>query len=1008
MKNIFKKYFGIWVAVLFWLAIVATNFSPNTFLSGWDNLHPEFNFSVNLKRALFASWQEYQGLGLLGGMGHASDLFRQILLWISSFVLPVNFIRYFFHFSMLLAGSLGIYFLLKDSILEKSGESPKKWGSLGGAVFYLFNLGMLQMFYVPFEVFSVHFGFLPWLFWGVFKYLKDTSKKNLLIFLLINILAVSQGYVATVFIVYLMALSLFLIAYFLFYRQHLKRIFLILIFTFLINAFWLLPNLYFVFNDVWTNTGAKINLMSTENNLLLNKKYGDFKDVLLLRGFWFENTELQASGITEYIMGEWVNYLNKPLVTEVGYVLFGLSILGMILAIVTKNKKAVLFMPVFLLGFTFLANDAPIFSFLARLLYKLPLFSQIFRFPFTKFSILTAFCLAIYFGILIAEITRMNFKKVEIFGYILIFLPAVFMCPVFQGKLFYIKEKAKIPSEYFEVFNFFKNQDQDTRIANFPQTIFWGWTNYKWGEQLYSGSGFIWYGIQQPILDRAFDVWSKQNENYYWEISQALYSKNQELFEKIFDKYQINWLLFDGNVINTNEYRALGVELLEDILSNSEKFSLVAVFGKIKIYKVNLDSSYNSFVALAENLPQIEPSYEWNNFDQAYQEYGNYFSENLKNLSRAIYYPFRSVFTGRKTEELTFDIEEREGEFVFRQKISSDFRGHDLVLPSEYEGKELVYVNPDNLGQIQYFLPRASLKEDVVEVVFPKINGYFSANLNSNKDSRFLVEARNCNFFSKGKVENKKEGEYLRLLSLDANNCSAAYPLINFPHNLSYLIKVNAKNVKGKSLLFWLENINLRRADQELYLPKNKEVSYIIQPPMTEDGLGYTLHFDNISIGRKETINDLGEVSVYLLPYRFLTQLALVPKTEQVLPPLIRSDLKVDHPNPSLYIVNLENLIDESKDQTLILSQSFHSGWRAYEVGGISDELKTMDKIKATFAPLFGKEIKDHILVNNWENGWKIDSSVNNSKFIVLIFWPQYLEYLGFIFLLLTFLVLIF
>ncbi|HOI05451.1 MAG TPA: hypothetical protein PLJ02_03235, partial [Candidatus Woesebacteria bacterium] len=44
------------------------NYSPNTYLTGWDNLQVELDLSINLERALNVSWQEYQGLGLLGGM----------------------------------------------------------------------------------------------------------------------------------------------------------------------------------------------------------------------------------------------------------------------------------------------------------------------------------------------------------------------------------------------------------------------------------------------------------------------------------------------------------------------------------------------------------------------------------------------------------------------------------------------------------------------------------------------------------------------------------------------------------------------------------------------------------------------------------------------------------------------------------------------------------------------------------------------------------------------------
>jgi hypothetical protein len=181
----------------------------------------------------------------------------------------------------------------------------------------------------------------------------------------------------------------------------------------------------------------------------------------------------------------------------------------------------------------------------------------------------------------------------------------------------------KIPQEYFQVFRFFKQQPKNTRIANFPQQTYWGWAKYQWG---YSGSGFLWYGIEQPILDRAFDVWSDKNENYYWEISYALYSKNLALFEKVLEKYQINWLLVDGNIINPSSPNALYFDELGEMISKSAKISLAQEFNKIKIYQVNLETPVKDFVFLTENLPQIEPKYNWNNYDQAFLDNRNYSS----------------------------------------------------------------------------------------------------------------------------------------------------------------------------------------------------------------------------------------------------------------------------------------------------------------------------------------------------------------------------------------------
>jgi hypothetical protein len=991
----FKKLSPVFLIFLIIIFLFLTNFSFDTWLTGWDNLHPEFNFGLNVKRSIFAVWQEYQGLGLLGGMGHASDLLRQIFLWLASLVLPSYFLRYFYHFLMLFLGPSGIYFLLRKFIFKNFEKNKKEMASLIGAIFYLFNLATLQMFYVPFEPNSTHFAFLPWLFFANLNFLNEENKKSLVFLLLVNIFSIPQGYVGTFFLVYMISLSLVFLFYFFQKRQTLKKILVAYLIIFCVNAFWLLPNLYFIANDVNVNLSAKINQMATENNILKNKKYGNLANATILKGFWFDNVEVDKTGQKNYMMGDWVEYLKIPFVLAVGYLIFFLGILGVFFAFKKGIKQALIFLPVFLFSFIFLANDPPIFSFISSLFYKIPLFYQIFRFPFTKFAILVAFCLSIFYSIsylALSTISKRSYLKL-ITCVVFALLPLIFLFPVFLGELFYFKNQVEIPDEYFKVIDYFRNQDKNTRIANFPQPTFWGWTLYRWN---YSGSGFLWYGVEQPIPDRAFDVWSNKNENYYWEISYALYSKNQELFEKVLEKYQINWILVDGNVVNPSSPKALFLEELKEMLSTSNKIALREQFGKIKIYQVNLKAPVKDFVFLAENLPLVGPKYNWNNYDAAYSENGNYIS----GLASNIYYPFRSLFSGKNKEDLEFEIEDKGEYFLFKKALTETLRGYHLEIPQVIKD-ELMWVNPDNLSQVQYLSPEVYFSDSTIEVKIPKVGGYFAAEIEPASEPSVQI-SKNCNQFSQGEVKNEiveEDGEkFLRLMSIDATNCSASFWLPNLPHKYSYLITIESRNLQGKGLLFWLENLNIRKADIETYLPNStSEVSHFIQPPMEKDGLGYTLHFDNISIGREKAVNDLGKITVNLLPYHFLSEIKLVSHPEMVKTPKLFPPLKVSHPNPSYYQVNLGSEVE--KNSVLVLSQAYHPGWKAYKIH---------DSFLNNYFPfIFGKKLQNHILVNNWENGWLIDSIGSKQNKIVIFFLPQILQYLGFLSLAIFFLYLL-
>jgi len=1026
LDNIFPLFLLV-IVILFFLL----NYKTGTFLSGWDNLHPEFDFGLNVKRSIFSAWQEYQGLGLLGGMGHASDLPRQIFLWLVSFVLPRNFLRYFYHFLMLLLGPLGVYFLLKEIIFRDSEGLGKNLACLIGAVFYLLNLATVQMFYSPFEPFSHHFAFLPWLFLANLNFLEKGSKVSLFFLLLISFLAVPQGYVLTLFLVWLCALSLVFLIYWLGKKdkESLKRIIIAYLSVLTVNFFWLLPNIYFVVTNREIPLEAKNNFMSSEDSLYKNKKYGDLNNSILLKGFWFDNKEVGQNGRQIVQMGDWVEYTQKPFFKISGYLLFSSAVLGLIYGLYQNNKRIIYFVPLGVFSFILLASEAPVFSAINRLFYQLPLVGQVFRFPFTKFSLILALCLAIFIANSVVFWLAIIKNKLRYFV-LVIFLFLIFIVgwPVFKGSLFYQKEKTVFPEEYFKVFNYFKTQPLG-RIANFPQYSFWGWSFYDFN---YSGSGFLWYGIKQPILDRAFDVWSRQNENYYWEITDALYSQNLLLLENISEKYQISWLLLDGNVVSYASPKSLYLDELQSLISNSSKIKLATSFGKIKIYQVDLKSKPKDFVFIAENLPQVGPVYKWNNFDQAFVDSGYYISLLTTNNQppNTIYYPFRSLFTDRRQEELEFKVEDRGSYFSFQASLPKDLENGLLLVP-KIDQKELTEVDPNDLSKIKIYEPKIYLDKELIsiasgsatnlsyinkgdlEIQVPKVTGLFSYDSalvgDLWKKEKLSCDNKFSGKFSLEKLEENNQ-EFLRFGSLDNSSCLDLL-LPSLENRLSYLIAVESRYQKGKSILFWLENLNSRHADLETYLPKSNQVntSYFIQPAMELYGLGYSLHFNNISIGKEETINDLFRVTVNPIPYRFLTGIKIVksdihlpgvpqagrqtsqPRSTAAQPHLEGGgDIKVSHPNEGFYKVEIPGSTQPFVPNTsLILSQAYSKDWLAFQ-------LKIYNwKLKINFLP--------HVLINNWENGWQLPTTNHQSPITVYIFfWPQILEYLGFVLLLTT------
>jgi len=129
---------------------------------------------------------------------------------------------------------------------------------------------------------------------------------------------------------------------------------------------------------------------------------------------------------------------------------------------------------------------------------------------------------------------------------------------------------------------------------------------------------------------------------------------------------------------------------------------------------------------------------------------------------------------------------------------------------------------------------------------------------------------------------------------------------------------------------------------------------YFLVPPMGE-GRGYTVNISNLTFGGSVSINDLEYLALTPFPYDF--------------------------------IKTLHKELDGGKPGSLVVyNQAFDRGFVAF----------------CGLLPC----PSEHVVVNNWANGWVFDVGgrggsestdsidVNN---VVILFWPQLLEYSGFL-----------
>lgn len=1120
MEKLLKKHLPILILTLCVLYIAIVNYVPGTILTGWDNLHPEFHFQLNIKRSLFSVWQEYQSLGLLGGHAHSSDILRQFVLFGLSSLLPVTILRYLSMMFMLLAGAIGAYYFIRFILTDGSHTSQStgsdhsiETASFLGALFYLLNLSTMQTFYAPFEAFTAHFAALPWLLWTSLSYLLKPSPKNRFLLILALLFALPAAYIPTLFLVYGIALGLCALVLFLNNRTRtffirMLRLGLMII---LVNAFWLLPFLYFTVMNAQVNLNSKINQMSTETIFLQNKEFGTIQDVALLKGFWFNNTDPDREGRFTFMLEVWRNHLSEPIILLIGYALFVIVLIGACL--VGKNKHPLSRIGLVLLVFSFiaLAIATPPFSWINTLFRDaVPILNQAFRFPYTKFSILAGLTYALLFAVTVNALLsftkqikhtegRLHGKSHNLRGALAIpigYLPSsvllslqaavfvillvIFSWPIFRGNLFYTKERLIIPNEYQEVFTFFKEKNPTSRIANLPQHTFWGWNFYSWG---YGGSGFLWYGIPQPILDRAFDVWSVQSENYYYELSQAIYRKDTKALRRVFDKYDISWLLLDESVIYPPSPKALFYEELKALIAETPDVSIARQFGNITIYQVEGIQQKASFVYTTGKLPDTNVT-QWLSEDIAYRILGPYQTSSKPN----IIYPFRSLSTVKTAKENTVQVSETEKditittpvqipaqstllapayldtETVVPVRIRTVRSGNTMILegiittpainvgqtvskqqtsirrlfvidqnvtyplalkingaesiaiqnkpgdvittllsltepnvltltPKEGTTRQL-QIPPDELRSLPMLAnPRelfVSHTADRISMTFPRVTDpAFSETVPVKK----FKPVENCDAFRNGFVDtqiiNEDASLQLRFISDNATACTS-YFAEGLPHDLGYILQVTAMNERGRPLHFWVENIDQRRGPIDTYLPSDKTLrtnTYFL-PPLEQFGRSYAFHFDNIGIGNEEPVNNLKNLSYVPYPYAFASAIrvaqdvALPEKQTYELPNVV-------HPNESLYLVTIS---DPREAQSLVFSQAYDPGWKAYQITGSCNNLCMI------FPFLFGKELPDHVKVNNWANGWSLQEGTEkgeSERHIVIVYLPQYLQYFG-------------
>lgn len=617
------------------LVIILTNYTSGTFLSGWDTLHPEFNYSLNIERTLDGVFREEQGLGAVAAHSHMVELVRIPILGFFDLFLPTSMVRYSYIFLCLLAGPLGMYYFLKKTVIKNDTAS------FLGATFYLLNLGTLQTFLVPFEMFTTLYATLPWLFLATYAYLYRPTNKKLALFALIALLTSPIAYASALWYIFFASFLLFFISLsFLERKNHkgiLKRLLILITVLLTTNAYWLLPNIYWALNDANLVEQARVNKVFSEEAFLKNKEFGTIGNILLLKSFYFDwgiyNNSIQTF---EQLTKAFQDYYQHIPLKLLGYLIGLFCIFGYIMSFKYNRKFFIALTTLFLFSLFLLINANPplttIFTFLQE---HIPLFKEALRRPDDKILNMFTFLMSIFFAyaaLSVIKLTQKNHKSKltqYIFTCITTLILIIYTLPFFTGNLIHPFMRVNIPKEYFQLFDYL-NQQSNGRVANLPLHSPWGWTYHNWdNKQSYQGAGFLYFATPQSLLERDFDRWNPHNEQYYRELSQALYAQDQDSFKSTLEKYDVTQILLDTSVIapgvnSTTLYYTQTEELLNNLVAEGY-LTIPEKFGNnLTLYSVSQKSEFP-----LNTLPQAtiltQPSTVYST-DSLYKTYGNYYT----------------------------------------------------------------------------------------------------------------------------------------------------------------------------------------------------------------------------------------------------------------------------------------------------------------------------------------------------------------------------------------------
>lgn len=524
-----KPFLAVIIGILTILTVV--NLKPDFHLMGWDNYSSYFNLNNGIFRTLFGTWREYRGLGVPTD-AESTDLFRMIGYWVLHWFIGETLLDQIFYLSALWLGVLGMY-LLASELIKEVNQSKVDFFSGMAALFYLFNLNTLSVFYSPLIPFTNRFFGLPLLLWGLIKVGRNVNKKSIGMFVSIVVLTSGSYITPTVIITNVIALLIFGLCWF-----GAKKTILWGAVYLLINSFWLLP--FVNYSREKSPLVPQARTFVEINESTLNRPSDVFsweKQATMYPSFFdmsFPSIEGKAMPIHP-LLGQYQDGWGRKML----WLFPILYLIGSAVILVKADKyKRWRWVLIWIGLFLFLSTKefgvgGVIYAWIKN---HVPYFAVLFRISDTKFhayiNLAGSLAGALAFLQIISWLDKGKIRKLLKVGLVTVCLVYVWLFRGYLGNLIGFFAYTRLPPAYEKIAQIINKDTGGGRVLHLPMSLdHQYWRSYAWG---YLGSAFFDFMIGKPYVDKTFEPASMENAYLDVKVNDLIndYYRNTDLLKK--------------------------------------------------------------------------------------------------------------------------------------------------------------------------------------------------------------------------------------------------------------------------------------------------------------------------------------------------------------------------------------------------------------------------------------------------------------------------------------------